>query len=53
MWSTFHLSYMRHELHPITESQDMENLKSIRTQVNSARQTCKIVISPTYGVGLE
>jgi hypothetical protein len=42
------------ELHPITESQDMENLKSIRTQVNSARHTqSKIVISHTYGVGLE
>jgi hypothetical protein len=54
MWSTFHSSYMWTELHPITGSHDMENLKSIRTQVSSAKQTqSKIVISPTYGVRLE
>jgi hypothetical protein len=54
MWSTFHSRYMRPELHPIMESQDTEKLKSIRTQVDSARQTqSKILISPTYGVGLE
>jgi hypothetical protein len=54
MWSTLHSSYIWHELHPIMESQDMENLKSIRTMVGSARQTqSKIVISLTYGVGLE
>jgi hypothetical protein len=54
MWSTFHSSYMQPEVHPITESQDMENLKSIRTQVCSARQTqSKFIISPAYGVGLE
>jgi hypothetical protein len=54
LWSSFHSSYMRPELHPIMESQDMKNLKSIRTQVSSARQAqSKIVISPTYGVGLE
>jgi hypothetical protein len=54
MWSTFHSCYMRPEVHPIIESQDMENLKSIRTQVGSARQIqSKTVISPTYSVGLE
>jgi hypothetical protein len=54
MWSTFHSSYMRPQVHPITESQDMENLKSIRTQVSSARQTqSKIFISPTYDIELE
>jgi hypothetical protein len=37
MWSTFHSSYMWPEVHPITESQDMENHKSIWTQVGSAK----------------